>query len=124
MGATHSQTPDAIFAHFPGLKVVSPGTPADAKGLLKSAIRDDDPVLYIEHAAMYQVKGEVPAGDFTVPIGVSKVQREGSDVTIVSYSRGLQLSLQAAEHLAGEGQNEDEEQTPHRMHHPEGSRRD
>jgi len=103
LGATHSQTPDAIFAHFPGLKVVSPGTPADAKGLLKSAIRDDDPVLYIEHAAMYQVKGEVPAGDFTVPIGVSKVQREGSDVTIVSYSRGLQLSLQAAEQLAGEG---------------------
>ena len=103
LGATHSQTPDAIFAHFPGLKVVSPGTPADAKGLLKSAIRDDDPVLYIEHAAMYQVKGEVPAGDFTVPIGVSKVQREGSDLTIVSYSRGLQLSLQAAEQLAGEG---------------------
>jgi len=103
LGATHSQTPDAIFAHFPGLKVVSPGTPADAKGLLKSAIRDDDPVLYIEHAAMYQVKGEVPAGDFTVPIGVSKVQREGSDVTIVSYSRGLQLSLQAADQLAGEG---------------------
>ena len=103
LGATHSQTPDAIFAHFPGLKVVSPGTPADAKGLLKSAIRDDDPVLYIEHAAMYQVKGEVPAGDFTVPIGVSTVQRAGSDVTIVSYSRGLQLSLQAAEQLAGEG---------------------
>ena len=103
LGATHSQTPDAIFAHFPGLKVVSPGTPADAKGLLKSAIRDDDPVLYIEHAAMYQVKGEVPAGDFTVPIGVSKVQREGSDVTIVSYSRGLQLSLQDADQLAGEG---------------------
>lgn len=103
LGATHSQTPDAIFAHFPGLKVVSPGTPADAKGLLKAAIRDDDPVLYIEHAAMYQVKGEVPAGDFTVPIGVSKVQREGSDVTIVSYCRGLQLSMQAADQLAGEG---------------------
>jgi pyruvate dehydrogenase E1 component beta subunit len=103
LGATHSQTPDAIFAHFPGLKVVSPGTPADAKGLLKAAIRDDDPVLYIEHAAMYQVKGEVPEGDYTVPIGVSKVQREGSDVTIVSYCRGLQLSMQAAEQLAGEG---------------------
>jgi len=103
LGATHSQTPDAIFAHFPGLKVVSPGTPADAKGLLKAAIRDDDPVLYIEHAAMYQVKGEVPDGDYTVPIGVSKVQREGSDVTIVSYCRGLQLSMQAADKLAGEG---------------------
>ena len=103
LGATHSQTPDVIFAHFPGLKVVSPGTPADAKGLLKSAIRDDNPVLYIEHAAMYQVKGEVPDGDYTVPIGVSKVQRQGSDVTIVSYCRGLQLSMQAAEQLAGEG---------------------
>ncbi|MEX2162308.1 MAG: alpha-ketoacid dehydrogenase subunit beta [Anaerolineales bacterium] len=103
LGATHSQTPDAIFAHFPGLKVVSPGTPYDAKGLLKAAIRDDDPVLFIEHAAMYQVKGEVPEGDYTVPIGVSKVQREGSDVTIVSYCRGLQLSMQAAEQLAGEG---------------------
>jgi pyruvate dehydrogenase E1 component beta subunit len=105
LGATHSQTPDAIFAHFPGLKVVSPGTPADAKGLLKAAIRDDDPVMFIEHAAMYQVKGEVPEGDYTVPIGVSKVQREGSDVTIVSYCRGLQLSMQAAEQLASEGIN-------------------
>ncbi|MCW5876935.1 MAG: alpha-ketoacid dehydrogenase subunit beta [Anaerolineales bacterium] len=103
LGATHSQTPDAIFAHFPGLKVVSPGTPEDAKGLLKAAIRDDDPVLFIEHAAMYQVRGEVPEGDYTVPIGVSTVQRAGSDVTIVSYCRGLQLSLQAAQQLEGEG---------------------
>jgi pyruvate dehydrogenase E1 component beta subunit len=103
LGATHSQTPDAIFAHFPGLKVVSPGTPADAKGLLKEAIRIDDPVLFIEHAAMYQVKGEVPEGDYTEPIGVSKIQRPGKDVTIVTYCRGLQLSMQAAEQLAGEG---------------------
>ncbi len=103
LGATHSQTPDAIFAHFPGLKVVSPGTPHDAKGLLKSAIRGDNPVLFLEHAAMYQVKGEVPEDDFTEPIGVSKVQREGSDVTIVTYCRGLQLSMQAADQLAGEG---------------------
>jgi len=103
LGATHSQTPDAIFAHFPGLKVVSPGTPRDAKGLLKSAIRGENPVLFLEHAAMYQVKGEVPEGDFTEPIGVSKVQREGSDATIVTYCRGLQLSMQAAEQLAGEG---------------------
>ncbi|MBX3047976.1 MAG: alpha-ketoacid dehydrogenase subunit beta [Anaerolineales bacterium] len=103
LGATHSQTPDAIFAHFPGLKVVSPGTPADAKGLLKAAIRDDNPVLFIEHAAMYQVRGEVPEGDYTVPIGVSKVQREGSDVTVVSYCRGLQLSMQAAQQLEAEG---------------------
>jgi pyruvate dehydrogenase E1 component beta subunit len=87
------------------LKVVSPGTPADAKGLLKAAIRDDNPVLFIEHAAMYQVRGEVPDGDYVVPIGQSKVQREGTDVTIVSYCRGLQLSLLAAEQLAGEGIN-------------------
>jgi len=103
LGATHSQTPDAIFAHFPGLKVVSPGTPRDAKGLLKSAIRGENPVLFLEHAAMYQVKGEVPEGDFTEPIGVSKVQREGSDATIVTYCRGLQLSMQAADQLASEG---------------------
>lgn len=103
LGATHSQTPDAIFAHFPGLKVVSPGTPADAKGLLKAAIRDDDPVLFIEHAAMYQVRGEVPEGDYTTPIGVSKVQREGDAVTIVTYCKGLQLSMQAAEQLSAEG---------------------
>src|SRR3972149_5603655 len=101
--APPSQTPGDNFPHRPGLTVVSPGTPADAKGLLKAAIRDDNPVLYIAHAAMYQVKGEVPDGDYTVPIGVSKVQRPGSDVTIVSYCRGLQLSMQAAPQLAGEG---------------------
>lgn len=104
LGATHSQTPDAIFAHFPGLKVVAPGTPADAKGLLKSAIRDDDPVFFIEHATLYQVKGDVPDDeDFLVPIGVSDVKREGDDVTIVSYSKGLQISLEAASALAQDG---------------------
>ena len=103
LGATHSQTPDVIFAHFPGLKVVSPGTPEDAKGLLKSAIRSDDPVLFIEHAAMYQSRGEVPDEDYTIPIGQSRVQREGRDVTIITYCKGLELSLKAAEVLAGEG---------------------
>ena len=104
LGATHSQTPDVIFAHFPGLKVVAPGTPADAKGLLKSAIRDDDPVFFIEHATLYQVKGEVPDDeDYLVPIGVSDVKREGKDVTIVSYSKMLQVSLEAADKLASEG---------------------
>jgi len=103
LGATHSQTPDAIFAHFPGLKVVSPGTPEDAKGLLKSAIRSNDPVLFIEHAAMYQSRGDVPEGEFTIPIGQSKVQREGRDVTIVTYCRGLELSMKAAEELAQAG---------------------
>jgi len=100
LGSTHSQTPDAIFAHFPGLKVVSPGTPEDAKGLLKAAIRSDDPVLFIEHATMYQVRGEVPDGDFTIPIGKSKIQRPGRDATIVTYCKGLDLSMKAAEQLA------------------------
>jgi pyruvate dehydrogenase E1 component beta subunit len=103
LGATHSQTPDAIFAHFPGLKVVAPGTPADAKGLLKAAIRSNDPVLFIEHATLYQTRGEVPEGDFVVPIGKSTVQRPGKDVTIVTYSKMLEVSLKAAEQLAGEG---------------------
>lgn len=103
LGATHSQTPDAIFAHFPGLKVVAPGTPEDAKGLLKAAIRSDDPVLFIEHATLYQWRGEVPEGDYTIPIGQSKVQRPGTDATIVTYSKGLQLSMEAADQLAKEG---------------------
>ncbi|NMB54614.1 MAG: alpha-ketoacid dehydrogenase subunit beta [Leptolinea sp.] len=103
LGATHSQTPDAVFAHFPGLKVVAPGTPADAKGLLKSAIRSDDPVLFIEHATLYQQRGEVPEGDFTVPIGRSTVQRQGKDVTIVTYSKMLEISQKAAEQLSVEG---------------------
>jgi pyruvate dehydrogenase E1 component beta subunit len=103
LGATHSQVPDAIFAHFPGLKVVAPGTPADAKGLLKAAIRSDDPILFIENALLYQWRGDVPEGDYTVEIGKSKVQRPGKHVTVVSYSRGLQLSMQAADELAKEG---------------------
>jgi pyruvate dehydrogenase E1 component beta subunit len=105
LGATHSQTPDAIFAHFPGLKVVAPGTPEDAKGLLKAAIRSDDPVMFIEHATLYQWRGEVPDGDYTIPIGKSKVQRPGTDATIVTYSKGLQLSMEAADALAKEGIN-------------------
>lgn len=103
LGATHSQTPDAIFAHFPGLKVVAPGTPADAKGLLKAAIRSNDPVLFIEHATLYQTRGEVPEGDIVVPIGKSTIQRPGKDVTIVTYSKMLEISLKAAEQLAAEG---------------------
>lgn len=103
LGATHSQTPDAVFAHFPGLKVVAPGTPEDAKGLLKAAIRSNDPILFIEHATMYQVRGEVPDGDYSIPIGVSKIQRIGKDITIISYSKGLELSLRAAEELSKDG---------------------
>jgi len=103
LGATHSQTPDAIFAHFPGLKVVAPGTPADAKGLLKSAIRSDDPILFIEHATLYQTRDEVPEEDYTIPIGKANVHRPGKDVTIVTYSKMLELSTKAAEKLAKEG---------------------
>lgn len=103
LAATHSQTPDAVFAHFPGLKVVSPGTPEDAKGLLKSSIRSNDPVLFIEHATMYQVRGEVPEGDYTIPIGKSKIQRPGKDVTVVAYSKGLEITMKAAEMLAKDG---------------------
>jgi len=103
LGATHSQTLDAIFAHFPGLKVVAPGTPEDAKGLLKSSIRSDDPILYIEHATLYQVRGEVPEGDYTTPIGKSKIHRPGRDVTIVTYSKMLEISSKAADRLSQEG---------------------
>jgi pyruvate dehydrogenase E1 component beta subunit len=103
LGATHSQTPDAIFAHFPGLVVVAPGTPEDAKGLLKSAIRVDDPVLFIESATLYQSRGEVPEGENLVPIGKSKLQRPGKDVTIVTYSKMLEASMKAADLLSQEG---------------------
>jgi pyruvate dehydrogenase E1 component beta subunit len=104
LGATHSQSPEVVFAHFPGLKVVAPGTPADAKGLLKAAIRDDDPVFFVEHATLYPLRGEVPEDeDYLVPIGVSDVKRQGKDVTIVSYSKMLQVALEAAGRLAGEG---------------------
>jgi pyruvate dehydrogenase E1 component beta subunit len=106
LGATHSHTPDVIFAHFPGLKVVCPATPYDAKGLLKAAIRDNGPVLFIEPVPLYtspKVRGEVPDEDYTVPIGESDIKREGSDVTIVTYGEGLHVSLEAADMLAKEG---------------------
>jgi pyruvate dehydrogenase E1 component beta subunit len=102
LAATHSQTPDVIFAHFPGLKVVAPGTPEDAKGLLKSAIRSNDPVLFIENATLYQLRGEVPEEEYTTPIGFSKIQRPGRDVTIITYSKMLDASLKAAEQLSKE----------------------
>jgi len=104
LGATHSQTPDVIFAHFPGLKVVAPATPADAKGLLKASIRTDDPVLFIEHSTLYQERGEVPEDkDFVLPIGKSDVKRQGKDVTLVTYSKMLQITLKAVQQLAAEG---------------------
>jgi len=106
LGATHSHTPDVVFAHFPGLKVVCPATPYDAKGLLKAAIRDNGPVLFIEPVPLYtspKVRGEVPDEDYVLPIGKSDIKREGSDVTIVTYGEGLHVSLEAADMLAKEG---------------------
>jgi pyruvate dehydrogenase E1 component beta subunit len=101
LSAQHSQSFESFYAHFPGLAVVAPATPADAKGMLKTAIRGRDPVMFLESAALYGMKGEVPDDpDFTVPFGKSRVVREGRDVTIVSYSRMLQLSLQVAEKLS------------------------
>ena len=104
LGATHSHRPEAVFAHFPGLIVMTPATPADAKGMLKAAIRSDDPVVFIEHENLLGDKGEVPDDrDFVVPIGKANISRPGNDVTIVSYSRSLITSLKAAEALAAEG---------------------
>lgn len=103
LAATHSQNFDPYFAYVPGLKVVSPGTPYDAKGLLKSAIQDPDPVIYLEHGALYNIRGDVPEEEYTLPLGQADIKREGSDVTIVTHSRMLQVSLRAAERLAAEG---------------------
>ncbi|MHB1006494.1 MAG: alpha-ketoacid dehydrogenase subunit beta [Chloroflexota bacterium] len=103
LGAQHSQTLETYFSYVPGLKVVAPATPADAKGLLKTAIRDNDPVIFLENIALYNSRGEVPDGEHLVPIGVSDVKREGKDVTIVSHSRGTIWSLDAAKTLSQEG---------------------
>jgi len=104
LAATHSQNPEVWFAHVPGLKVLAPSTPADARGLLKAAIRDDDPVIFLEHLALYNSKGEVPddTEDDVIPIGVADVKREGKDVTIVSYSRMASVALTVAEQLAND----------------------
>lgn len=97
LGAQHSQNLEAHFVHTPGLKVVMPSTPADAKGLLKTSIRDDDPIIFLEHEALYGMKGEVPEDeDFTIPLGVADIKREGNDVTIVAYSRMVHVALEAA----------------------------
>lgn len=103
LSAQHSQSFESFYAHFPGIHVVAPATPADAKGMLKTAIRGRDPVMFLESAALYGMKGEVPDDpNFTVPFGESRIAREGKDVTIVSYSRMLQLSLVVAEKLSKE----------------------
>ncbi|MBW3564190.1 MAG: alpha-ketoacid dehydrogenase subunit beta [Acidobacteria bacterium] len=103
LSAQHSQSFEAFFGHFPGLVVVAPSTPADAKGLLKSAIRGKDPVIFLENAALYAIKGEVPDdSDFTVPIGTSTIARKGADVTIVASGKMVHLSLAAAKTLEEE----------------------
>jgi 2-oxoisovalerate dehydrogenase E1 component beta subunit len=102
-GLYHSQSPEAYFAHTPGLKVVAPATPYDSKGLLKSAIRDDDPVIFLEHKRTYRlVRGEVPEGEYTLPIGRADVKMEGEDIGVITYGLMLHLCLEAARTLADE----------------------
>ncbi len=103
LGAQHSQSLEAWFCHVPGLTVIAPATPHDAKGLLKSAIRDRNPVIFIESQLLYGTKGEVAEVEYTVPIGKAEVKREGTDVTIVAYSKMLLLALEAADELARSG---------------------
>lgn len=103
LGAQHSQVFESWYANVPGLKVVSPSNPYDAKGLLKSAIRDNDPVIFMESEQMYGDKGEVPEGEYLIPIGVADVKRAGTDVTLVSYNKMMKVALASAEALAQEG---------------------
>ena len=103
-GPFHSQNPEAWFAHVPGLKVVTPATVRDAKGLIKSAIRDNDPVLFFEHKALYRrIKGEVPDGDFTIPIGKAAIFREGQDLSIITYGSTVYMASDAAGELEKDG---------------------
>ncbi|MCL5019329.1 MAG: alpha-ketoacid dehydrogenase subunit beta, partial [Patescibacteria group bacterium] len=103
IAAQHSQSLESWYYHIPGLKVVMPATPADAKGLLKTSIRDDDPVIFIEHKRLYQTKGLVPIEEYLIPLGKADIKRSGKDVTIVTYSLMTLRCLEAAEQLASEG---------------------
>ncbi|PYP14630.1 MAG: pyruvate dehydrogenase complex E1 component subunit beta [Gemmatimonadetes bacterium] len=103
LGAQHSQAWESWLSHIPGLKVVAPATPADAKGLLKAAIRDDNPVIVLEGEMLYNTKGEVPEGEYVVPIGQADVKRTGQDVTLICHSKTVSVALKAAEQLAEEG---------------------
>ncbi len=103
LAGQHSQSLEALFYHIPGLKVVMPSTPYDAKGLLKASIRDDDPTIFIEHKLLYMTKGEVPEDDYIVPLGQADIKRAGEDVTLISYSYMTLKCLEAGEALAGEG---------------------
>jgi pyruvate dehydrogenase E1 component beta subunit len=103
VAAQHSQALEAWFAHVPGLVVAMPATPRDAKGMLKSAIRDDNPVIFMENEVLYNLKGEVPDGEYHIPLGSSDIKRQGTDATIVAWSRSVLRALAAAEVLASEG---------------------
>ena len=105
LGAQHSQAFESWYAHIPGLKVAMPATPADAKGLLKSAIRDDNPVIFIEGEMLYNTKGEVPEGEYTIPLGVADIKRAGTDVTLICHSKTVAVALKAADQLAADGIN-------------------
>ena len=102
-GPEHDQSPEAVFLSAAGLYIAIPSTPADAKGMLKSAIRDDNPVLFFEHAGLYATRGEVPEGDHLVPLGVADVKRTGDDVTVIAWSRMVPEALEAARELSTEG---------------------
>jgi pyruvate dehydrogenase E1 component beta subunit len=102
LAATHSHRLEAWYAHVPGLTVIAPATPADAKGLLKSAIRSDDPVVFLEHEVLYHDRGPVPDGEHLLPIGQADIKRPGADVTLITYSRSLKTTLAAADKLASE----------------------
>jgi pyruvate dehydrogenase E1 component subunit beta len=102
LSATHSQNLEVWFAHVPGLKVVAPSTPADAKGLLRTSVRDNNPVIFLENLALYNVKGEEPTPDYTVPIGQAKVTKEGTDLTVISYSRMAAVALDVARRMEQE----------------------
>ncbi|RKH92584.1 transketolase C-terminal domain-containing protein, partial [Corallococcus sp. AB038B] len=103
LSSQHSQALESNYAHFPGLKVIAPATPADAKGMLKAAIRDENPVIMFEGERLYALKGEVPEGEHVVPLGKADVKREGTDVTVITWSRMYYFCMQAAEELAKEG---------------------
>src|ERR1051325_2123461 len=103
MGAHHSQSLEAWFAHVPGLKIAMPATAADAMGLLQTAIRDENPVLFVEHRGLYRIQGEVPNSDDPLVFGKARIVREGSDVTVVALSRMVQTTLEAADDLAADG---------------------
>ena len=103
LGATHSQSFESFYANFPGLKVVVPSTPYDAKGLMKAAIRDNDPIVFLESEKMYGDKGEIPEGEYIIPIGVADIKRKGTDVTLVSFGKIIKVVHEAAEALEKEG---------------------